>query len=70
MLDFIGIGLGPFNLSLASLLHNKSSLNYAIFEQKLSLTGMQVCSYPIRYCKCRLWQIWSQWLIQPVHLAF
>ncbi|MEY2338619.1 SidA/IucD/PvdA family monooxygenase, partial [Acinetobacter baumannii] len=24
MLDFIGIGLGPFNLSLASLLHDKS----------------------------------------------
>ena len=34
MLDFIGIGLGPFNLSLASLLQNKSSLNYVFFEQK------------------------------------
>ncbi|MFI8038184.1 SidA/IucD/PvdA family monooxygenase, partial [Acinetobacter baumannii] len=28
MLDFIGIGLGPFNLSLASLLHDKSELQY------------------------------------------
>mgnify|MGYP001940070322 CR=1 FL=1 len=34
MLDFIGIGLGPFNLSLASLLQNKSSLDYVFFEQK------------------------------------
>lgn len=34
MLDFIAVGLGPFNLSLASLLHNKSSLNYMFFEQK------------------------------------
>lgn len=34
MLDFIGIGLGPFNLSLASLLQNKSDLNYQFFEQK------------------------------------
>jgi len=45
MLDFIGIGLGPFNLSLASLLHNKSTLNYAIFEQKAQFdwhAGMQL----------------------------
>ena len=28
MLDFIGIGLGPFNLSLASLLQDKSKLKY------------------------------------------
>ena len=45
MLDFIGIGLGPFNLSLASLLHNKSTLNYAIFEQKAHFdwhAGMQL----------------------------
>ena len=31
MLDFIAIGLGPFNLSLASLLHNKTDLDYLIF---------------------------------------
>lgn len=45
MLDFIGIGLGPFNLSLASLLHNKSTLNYAFFEQKAQFdwhAGMQL----------------------------
>lgn len=45
MLDFIGIGLGPFNLSLASLLQNKSSLNYAFFEQKAQFdwhAGMQL----------------------------
>ena len=34
MLDFIGIGLGPFNLSLASLLQEKSQLNYLFFERK------------------------------------
>jgi len=34
MLDFIGIGLGPFNLSLASLLQGKSELKYQFFEQK------------------------------------
>ncbi|MEC8055929.1 MAG: SidA/IucD/PvdA family monooxygenase, partial [Pseudomonadota bacterium] len=34
MLDFIGIGLGPFNLSLASLLQDKTKLNYLFFEQK------------------------------------
>ncbi len=45
MLDFIGIGLGPFNLSLASLLHHKSSLNYVFFEQKAQFdwhAGMQL----------------------------
>lgn len=34
MLDFICIGLGPFNLSLVSLLQNKSTLHYKVFEQK------------------------------------
>lgn len=34
MLDFIGVGLGPFNLSLASLLQGKSNLKYQFFEQK------------------------------------
>lgn len=45
MLDFIGVGLGPFNLSLASLLQNKSSLNYVFFEQKAQFdwhAGMQL----------------------------
>ncbi|MEF9957445.1 MAG: SidA/IucD/PvdA family monooxygenase [Acinetobacter sp.] len=45
MLDFIGIGLGPFNLSLASLLQNKSTLNYVFFEQKAQFdwhAGMQL----------------------------
>ncbi len=45
MLDFIGIGLGPFNLSLASLLQNKSSLDYVFFEQKVQFdwhAGMQL----------------------------
>ncbi|WP_089604047.1 lysine N(6)-hydroxylase/L-ornithine N(5)-oxygenase family protein [Acinetobacter piscicola] len=45
MLDFIGIGLGPFNLSLASLLQNKSSLDYVFFEQKAQFdwhAGMQL----------------------------
>ena len=31
MLDFIAIGLGPFNLSLASLLHEKTDLHYLFF---------------------------------------
>jgi lysine N6-hydroxylase len=35
MLDFVGIGLGPFNLSLAALLHpHQSELSYQFFEQK------------------------------------
>ncbi|WP_410211759.1 lysine N(6)-hydroxylase/L-ornithine N(5)-oxygenase family protein [Aquirhabdus sp.] len=34
MLDFIGIGIGPFNLSLAALLQGKESLDYLFFEQK------------------------------------
>jgi len=34
MLDFIGIGLGPFNLSLAALLHQQSSLKYQFFEKR------------------------------------
>ncbi|NHC02585.1 SidA/IucD/PvdA family monooxygenase [Acinetobacter sp. 187] len=45
MLDFIAIGLGPFNLSLASLLHAKTSLNYLFFEQKAQFdwhAGMQL----------------------------
>jgi len=34
MLDFIGIGLGPFNLSLAALLHQQTSLNYQFFDKR------------------------------------
>lgn len=34
MLDFIGIGIGPFNLSLAALLKDTSDLRYRFFEQK------------------------------------
>ena len=45
MLDFIGIGLGPFNLSLASLLESKTDLRYKFFEQKANFdwhAGMQL----------------------------
>ncbi|RZG76736.1 lysine N(6)-hydroxylase/L-ornithine N(5)-oxygenase family protein [Acinetobacter sp. WCHAc060025] len=45
MLDFIGVGLGPFNLSLASLLHQKSDLDYLFFEKKAQFdwhAGMQL----------------------------
>ncbi len=45
MLDFIAIGLGPFNLSLASLLHEKTELNYLFFEKKAQFdwhAGMQL----------------------------
>ncbi|MCH7313196.1 SidA/IucD/PvdA family monooxygenase [Acinetobacter sp. ANC 3882] len=45
MLDFIGVGLGPFNLSLASLLQDKSNLKYQFFEQKENFdwhAGMQL----------------------------
>ncbi|EPN8354988.1 SidA/IucD/PvdA family monooxygenase, partial [Acinetobacter baumannii] len=45
MLDFIGIGLGPFNLSLASLLHDKSGLQYRFFDQREKFdwhAGMQL----------------------------
>ena len=45
MLDFIGIGLGPFNLSLASLLQDKTRLKYQFFEQKAQFdwhAGMQL----------------------------
>ncbi|RKG55067.1 ornithine monooxygenase [Acinetobacter cumulans] len=45
MLDFIGIGLGPFNLSLASLLQDKTNLKYRFFEQKAQFdwhAGMQL----------------------------
>ncbi|WP_350561138.1 SidA/IucD/PvdA family monooxygenase [Psychrobacter sp. CAL346-MNA-CIBAN-0220] len=34
MLDIIGIGLGPFNLSLAALLANQPNINSKFFEQK------------------------------------
>lgn len=45
MLDFIAIGLGPFNLSLASLLHEKTELHYLFFEKKAQFdwhAGMQL----------------------------
>lgn len=45
MLDFVGIGLGPFNLSLASLLNQKSKLSYMFFEKKAQFdwhAGMQL----------------------------
>ncbi|MDF2911568.1 MAG: ornithine monooxygenase, partial [Sporolactobacillus laevolacticus] len=31
MLDFIGVGLGPFNLSLAALVNQHASLKYCFF---------------------------------------
>lgn len=34
MLDFIGIGLGPFNLSLAALLNQQTSLRYHFFDKR------------------------------------
>jgi len=34
MLDFIGIGLGPFNLSLAALLNQNASLKYQFFDKR------------------------------------
>lgn len=45
MLDFIGIGLGPFNLSLAALLHQQSSLKYQFSRNVRILTGMLAYSY-------------------------
>ncbi|WP_111895340.1 lysine N(6)-hydroxylase/L-ornithine N(5)-oxygenase family protein [Acinetobacter sp. MB5] len=33
MLDFIGVGLGPFNLSLAALLNQHDALKYRFFEK-------------------------------------
>lgn len=57
MLDFIAVGLGPFNLSLASLLQQKSKLKYLFLKNKLSLIGMQECSFQTQCCKCLLWLI-------------
>lgn len=34
MLDFIGVGLGPFNLSLAALVNQHASLKYCFFEKR------------------------------------
>lgn len=34
MLDFIGVGLGPFNLSLAALLNDRDDLKYQFFEKR------------------------------------
>lgn len=45
MLDFIGIGLGPFNLSLAALLNQQSQLNYKFLEKRENFNwhaGMQL----------------------------
>ncbi|MEK7740525.1 MAG: SidA/IucD/PvdA family monooxygenase, partial [Pseudomonadota bacterium] len=45
MLDFIAVGLGPFNLSLASLLQQKSKLKYLFFEKQAQFdwhAGMQL----------------------------
>lgn len=70
MLDFIAIGLGPFNLSLASLLHNKTDLDYLIFEKKAQFdwhAGMQL---PNTVLQVPLWPIWFRWLIRPVRLVF
>ncbi len=45
MLDFIGIGLGPFNLSLAALLNQNTELKYQFFEKRDGFdwhSGMQL----------------------------
>lgn len=41
MLDVIGIGLGPFNLSLAALLANKTDLKATFFEKKAQFNWHQ-----------------------------
>lgn len=69
MLDFIGIGLGPFNLSLASLLHDKSGLQYRFLISVRNLTGMLVCNCQTRCYKFLLWLIWLVWLSQPALLV-
>lgn len=45
MLDFIGVGLGPFNLSLAALLHQHEKLNYRFFDKRAGFdwhSGLQL----------------------------
>lgn len=45
MFDFIGVGLGPFNLSLAALLHQHEKLNYRFFDKRAGFdwhSGLQL----------------------------
>lgn len=58
MLDFIGVGLGPFNLSLAALLHQHEKLNYRFLINVQDLTGIRVCNCQMPCCRFHLWPIW------------
>lgn len=51
MLDLAGIGIGPFNLSIATLLNETDKLNYRFLITNQNLHGIQVCFCLMPTCK-------------------
>ncbi len=56
--DFVGIGLGPFNLGLACLTEPIAELDGVFLESKPDFSGTPGCSWRARTCRprsCRTW---------------
>jgi len=50
--DFIGVGTGPFNLSIAALSHQIEELDCLFFdEHPLFFLAVRVCWYRIVICR-------------------
>lgn len=49
--DFIGVGTGPFNLSIAALSHQIEELDCPSLMNILIFPGIRVCWYRIVICR-------------------
>ncbi len=49
--DFIGVGTGPFNLSIAALSHQIEELDCLFFDEHPHFSGIRVCWYRIVICR-------------------
>jgi len=49
--DFIGVGTGPFNLSIAALSHQIEELDCLFFDEHPHFSWHRVCWYRIVICR-------------------
>lgn len=49
--DFIGVGTGPFNLSIAALSHQTKNWTVSSLMNILIFPGIRVCWYRIVICR-------------------
>ncbi len=60
--DFIGVGLGPFNLGLACLADPLPGVRSLFLEKKRKRSaGTRACSWTVRRGRTRSWPILCRW---------